>query len=163
MRSRAFDIFVLAFLLSGLIAVGVSAADDGPAVAPATASSDSSSLGGFAASAFCRITGGSGCTETFTTTTYSATTNLDFSASSVTSVTLTGDITFTTSNLASGRSLLVRVVGDGSIRNLTFPVTWIPVGTALPATLAANKAAFLTLTSFSTTDALVYAAWSPQP
>jgi hypothetical protein len=97
------------------------------------------------------------------TLTYAATTTIDFSNDGLKTVTLSGNITFATSNLAAGRSVTVRIIGDGSSRTLTFPGTWTFVGAAAPASLAASKTAILTLTSFSTTDANVVAAYAAAP
>ena len=102
-------------------------------------------------------------TPTATTLTYAASVVLDFSGADFQTVTLAGDITFTTSNLAAGRSKTVRIIGDGSSRNFTFPGGWIFVGAAAPTALAANKTAILTMTRFGTADANVVAAYSAQP
>ncbi len=110
----------------------------------------------------CGIAGGSVCPTTPTTTTYGASTALDFDSTSLTTVTLTGNITFTTSNLSAGETLTVRIVGDGSIRTFVFPA-WKFVGAAAPASLAANKVAILSLVSFSTTDASVVASYAAEP
>jgi uncharacterized protein YjiK len=96
------------------------------------------------------------------TTTYAATTNLDFALNSLTTVTLAGNVTFTTSNLAAGRSVTVRVISDASLRTFAFP-GWVFIGAAAPASIAASKTGVLTLTSFGTTDADVVAAWAVQP
>lgn len=96
------------------------------------------------------------------TLTYAASTAIDFTGDGFQTCSLTGNITFTTSNLAAGRSKTVRIVSDGSSRTFTFP-SWVFVGAAAPASIAANKTAILTLTSFGTTDADVVAAYSVQP
>lgn len=98
-----------------------------------------------------------------TTLDYAASVVLNFAGSAFQTLTLGGDITFTTSNLAAGRSKTIRIIGDGSSRSLAFPVGWIFVGAAAPTTLAASKVAVLTMTSFGTTDANVIAAYSAQP
>jgi hypothetical protein len=98
-----------------------------------------------------------------TTLSYAASVELDFASAPFETVTLAGNITFTTSNLAAGRSKTIRIIGDGSSRNFTFPGGWIFVGAAAPTSLAANKTAILTMTSFGTTDANVVAAYSAQP
>lgn len=95
------------------------------------------------------------------TTTYAATTNIDLTKGLQT-VTLTGNITFTTSNKAAGVYVTVRVVGDGSNRTLTFP-SWKFVGTVAPTTLVANKVAILTLICFGTADTDIVASWVSQP
>jgi len=96
------------------------------------------------------------------TVTYAASTTIDFAAATLQTVTLTGNITFTTSNLAAGRGVTVRVICDSSTRTYTFPA-WKFVGSAAPASCTANKVGLLSLLSFSTTDANVVAAYSEQP
>lgn len=94
----------------------------------------------------------------------SGTVNLDLSTLNDTFQTmgaLTGDITFTTSNLTAGRSTTIRVVNGATLRVLTFPA-WVFVGTPMPANIAASKTGILTITSFGTTDADVVAAWAAQ-
>lgn len=95
------------------------------------------------------------------TTTYAATTDIDMTKALQT-VTLTGNITFTTSNKAAttGIYVTVRVVGDGSNRTLAFPGTWVWVGSVPPTTLIANKVGLLQLICFGATDADVVASWA---
>lgn len=119
-------------------------------------------LDGIDSTAFCQNAGGSLCPLTASTTTFAASTALDFAATSLTTVTLTGNVVFTTSGLAAGRTLTLRIVGDGSIRTLGFPA-WKFVGSTAPATIAASKVAVLSLVSFGTTDADVVAAYSVEP
>ena len=71
---------------------------------------------------------------------------------------LTGDVTFTTSNLAAGRSVLVRVTNGATLRNVAFPASWVFVGWK-PASIPASKTALLSVTSYGTTDADCVAAW----
>lgn len=94
--------------------------------------------------------------------TYAATTDLDMSSTGIRTLALTGNVTFTTSNKAAGRSVTVKILADSSSRTLTFPA-WIFVGAAAPTTLAANKTAMLTVTCFDTTDANCVAAYAAQP
>jgi hypothetical protein len=85
---------------------------------------------------------------------------LDASGASLRSTgTLTGNITFATSNLAAGRSVTVRVVNGATERTLSFPVGWTFVG-AKPTSIAASKDGILTITAFGTADADVVAAWA---
>lgn len=97
-----------------------------------------------------------------TTLTYGATTNLDFTTNDTQTLTLAGSVTFTTSNLANGRTKSIRIIGDGSTRTFTFPVGWKFVSGAAPASLAANKTAFLSLIAFGTADTDVVAGYSTQ-
>lgn len=93
--------------------------------------------------------------------TYASTVTLDFSTNNFQTIALTGDITFNTSNLASGRAKQVIISAGASARNITFP-SWVWLGTGAPTSLAASKSALLTLISTSTTDGAVYATWTVQ-
>jgi hypothetical protein len=97
------------------------------------------------------------------TLTYAATTNIDMDGDGFQTVTLTGNITFTTSNRAAGRSRTVRIVGDSSSRTLTWPAGWTWIGAAAPSSIAASKDAILTITAFGTADADVVAAYAVEP
>src|SRR4051812_17862103 len=97
-----------------------------------------------------------------TTLTYAASVALDFNAGAYQSVTLTGDITFTTSNRGAGKAIRVRVVGDGSIRNLTFP-GWKFIGVTMPSILSIGKTALLKLTGWGSNDSDVTAEWIVEP
>jgi hypothetical protein len=88
---------------------------------------------------------------------------VDFTGDEYKTVTLTGNIDFDAVNHAAGRAVVVRILGDGSVRNLTFHASWVFIGGAAPATLGINKKAILSLTSFSNDDANVIAAYSAAP
>jgi hypothetical protein len=97
------------------------------------------------------------------TLTYAASVALDFdpSLTPLKTVTLTGDIAFTSTNLGAARNISVRIIGDTVSRNLTsFPAGWTWLGGTAPTVLEANKIAILSLASFSTNDANVIASWS---
>lgn len=86
---------------------------------------------------------------------------LDFKAGGLGDInTLSANVTFSSSNLAAGRSKTVRIVCDGTPRNLTFPAGWIFLNSSKPTSIAANKTGVLSLTSFGTTDAGVVAVWA---
>lgn len=97
-----------------------------------------------------------------TTLTYAATTNLDF-VDPVQTLTLTGNVLFTTASLANGKSKVVRIIGDASLRTLGFPLGWKWLGDGAPSSLAAGKVAILSLYAFGTSDTDVIAAFSSQP
>jgi hypothetical protein len=84
---------------------------------------------------------------------YAATVNLDMGALAglYRTLTLTGNVTFTTSNRAVGRAVVVRLLSGASERTLNFPAGWVFLG-AVPTTLAANKTAVLSVTFFGTAD-----------
>ena len=100
----------------------------------------------------------------FAAITYGATVDLDLAAldGQYRTITLTGSITFTTSNRAAGRTVVIRLLPGASERTLTFPADWVFVSTK-PATLAANKTAVLSLTFFGTADTDCVAAYGVQP
>lgn len=100
---------------------------------------------------------------THSTLTYAGTTDIDLDGNGFQTVTLTGNITFTTSNRAAGRSKTIRIIGDSSLRTFTFPGGWTWVGAAAPASLAANKDAILTITAFGTADTDIIAAYAAEP
>lgn len=100
---------------------------------------------------------------THSTLTYAATTDIDLDGNGFQTVTLTGNITFTTSNRAAGRCKTIRMVGDSSSRTLTWPAGWTWIGAAAPSALAANKDAILTITAFGTADADIVAAYAVEP
>ena len=107
-------------------------------------------------------TGAEPTTVTQGTVTYGATTNLDMATLTGTfpTLTLTGDVTFTTSNRAAGRFCSIRIVSDASTRTLTFPAFKF-LGD-IPVNIAANKEAVLTLTFFGTADTDCIAGYAVQ-
>ena len=93
--------------------------------------------------------------------TASGTQNLDFSGQGYLTHSITGDITYTATNYAAGKSLTVRITADGTQRALAFPGTWTFVGTK-PTAIAASKKAILSVTSFGATAAEAVAAYAVQ-
>lgn len=97
---------------------------------------------------------------------YNANIALDFNdASNFHTIALTGAVTFTSSNLATMREKIVRLICDGTPRLITFPATWTFVGIGVVAgavTIAANKTAIFSAKSFSNDDANVVAAYAVQ-
>jgi hypothetical protein len=100
----------------------------------------------------------------FGTITYGATVNIDLATLSdqINTITLTGNLELTTSNLANGRRTGLRLIPGASGRTLTFPIDWKFVS-AKPATLPANKVARLSIECHGTTNADVIAAIAIQP
>lgn len=92
------------------------------------------------------------------------TVDIDFSTNEVvTMAAMTGNVTFTGSNYAAGRSKTIRIIGGASAFTFAFPSGWKFVGAAAPASLGIGKYAILTLFSVSTTEAEVIAAYAAQP
>ena len=76
---------------------------------------------------------------------------------------LTGNVTFTTSNLVAGRHLRVRIPNGGTLRTLAFPAGWNFLGANAPASIDANKVAVLELSVWGSTDSDVDAVFSVEP
>ena len=93
---------------------------------------------------------------------YAASIELDFDTAEANTVALTGNVTFTTANLAAGRRIRVYITCDATPRNFTFP-GWKFVGAAAPASIAASKTAILELDSTGTTDGAVIARYFVEP
>jgi hypothetical protein len=96
-----------------------------------------------------------------TLATASGTQNLDFTSNGYLTHLITGNITYTASNYAAGKSLSVKITCDGTQRNLTFPTNWVFVGSK-PTSIAASKIAILSVTSFGATEAETVAAYAVQ-
>lgn len=96
-----------------------------------------------------------------TLSTASGTQNIDFTSEGYLTHSITGDITYTASNYADGKSLTIRITSDGTTRNLTFPSSWVFVGSK-PTSIAASKVAILSVTSFGATEANCVAAYAVQ-
>jgi hypothetical protein len=101
--------------------------------------------------------------RSFSTITYGATVALDFASldAQYRTISLTGNLELTTSNLANGRTLVIRLVADANQRTFTFPTDWKFLGTK-PANIAASKVGVLSITAFGTTNADVVAAYAVQ-
>lgn len=90
---------------------------------------------------------------------YAAAVTPDFDEDYFRTISLTGDIDFTAStNRLAGAQLVIRVLSDAVIRNLTFNANWIFVG-AKPATIAALKTGVLTLTCYGANESDIVANW----
>lgn len=91
--------------------------------------------------------------------THAGTVTLDFDgATTVNSITITGNVTFATSNLATNRTCRLRITGTTTNAVPTFPATWSFLGGA-PALITSNTVSMLSLESWGTTDASVVAAY----
>lgn len=102
-------------------------------------------------------------TVTASTLTYAATTNIDMAAAGFQTVTLTGNVTFTTSNPVAGRTTILRVIASGGSRNLTLPGGWVNIGAAAPTAVASGKTGIFVLRAFGTSDASVVYHYEVQP
>lgn len=98
-----------------------------------------------------------------TTLTYAASTAINFFTNDTQTETLTGNVTFTTSNKVSGRCKFLRIICDGTPRTFTFPAGWVFMNNTAPTGIAASKTAVLTLQCFGTADTDIVAAYVVQP
>ncbi len=86
--------------------------------------------------------------------------NLDFAAlvGTLQTITATGNITFTASNMAIGRTFELEIAAGASSRTLAWPAAWVALGAALPLSLASGEILCVAVRSNSTTEASVRAA-----
>jgi hypothetical protein len=101
--------------------------------------------------------------DTLTAITYAPSVALDFTASSVQSLALSGNVTFTTSNKALGKAKRVFLSNtSASSVTLTFPSAWGFLGT-IPTSLAAGKKAVLSVEcATGSTESDIYAGYAAQ-
>lgn len=99
----------------------------------------------------------------YASVTYGATVALDMAAldGQYRTISLTGNLELTSSNRATGRTVVLRLVADATQRTLTFPAGWVFLG-AKPANIAASKSGVLSLTFFGSADTDCIAAWGVQ-
>ena len=85
--------------------------------------------------------------------------NVDFAGRAFRTITVGGNITLTTSNLAPGRAVLVKLLGDAGSHTITFPAGWKFVSDK-PASVAASAVCVLYLMSVTSADSGVIASWA---
>lgn len=93
-----------------------------------------------------------------TSLTYSATTDLDFNDNELKTLSLTGNVTFTTSNRGAGKKKVVIITCDSSNRTITFATGWKSNATS-PVTITANKTGILSLQCTNANDSGIIAIW----
>lgn len=99
--------------------------------------------------------------DSFLEVAYAATINLDFTADNFKATSLTGNLTFTTSNRTAARSIAFLLRADGSNRTLTFEAwTWLH---SVPTHINANKQGILSLSCFGTAISDIFASYAEQP
>jgi hypothetical protein len=95
--------------------------------------------------------------------TIAGTNTLDFNAATtVNSLTITGNVIFATANLAANRTYRLKITGTSTNAVPTFPA-WKFIGAAAPTNITAAKISMLTLEAWGTTDATVVATFAEQP
>jgi len=95
--------------------------------------------------------------------TWTTTVNFSFQTFGGKRLTLGGNTTFAATGHLFGAYLIIRIICDGTLRTLTWPIGWRWVGAAAPANIAAGKTALLRLWSFGTNDNEVVARWLVEP
>lgn len=93
---------------------------------------------------------------------YGANVVVDFNGDEYKVLTLSGDVSFTSSNRGQAKSITVKIIGDGSLRTLSFPAGWVWLGDGEPASLASGKVGVLSITSFGNDEVDVIAVYSVQ-
>lgn len=94
---------------------------------------------------------------------YAATTNIDFNADKIRTLTLSGNVTLTTSNKVAGREKIIRLIAGAADRTLSFPAGWKWIGNTMPATIVNGKTAILSLYCFGPNDTDIIATYSIEP
>lgn len=97
------------------------------------------------------------------TVTYATTTNVDFKKAALQTITLTGNVTITASNMKAGQTVILRVIASGGSRNFTALPSWVFIGAAAPTSVASGKTGVFVLRAFGTTAASVVARYEVQP
>lgn len=97
-----------------------------------------------------------------TPTTGSVNIDLDAWDDTLATLALSGNITLTTSNRGAGKSFSIKILCDATPRTFTFP-SWVPVGAALPAGIAAGKTGILSGTCYGSADTDIVVGWAVQP
>lgn len=88
---------------------------------------------------------------------------LNFNSYGVKRINLTGDLSLSAVNQLNNQQVTVRLEADASLRALTFPAGWRWIGSAAPASLAANKVAILWLWSFGLGESDIVARYLVEP
>ncbi len=85
-------------------------------------------------------------------------TDVDFAEDELQEISIAANTTFTGTGYAIGKSKVLKITTDATLRTLTFPAGWVFVG-AKPADQAASKTGILSLTSFTGAEAGVVASY----
>ena len=94
---------------------------------------------------------------------FASNTVLNFGTFTSKRITLTGDIAFSAVGGLFGSTMTVRITCDATLRNLNWPAGWKFVGSAAPASIAANKTALLQLWAFGVNESDIVARYLVEP
>jgi len=86
-------------------------------------------------------------------------TDVDFTEDMLQEISISANTTFTGVNYAIGKSKILKITTDGTLRTLDFPAGWVFLGTK-PVDQAASKTGILSLTSFTAVEAGVVAVYA---
>jgi len=86
-------------------------------------------------------------------------TDIDFAEDELQEISISANTTFTGTGYAIGKSKVVKITTDATLRTLAFPTGWVFVGTK-PIDQAASKEGILTLTSFTAIESGVIASYA---
>lgn len=92
------------------------------------------------------------------TVTYAGSVNIDLATANWKNISLTGNISFATTNRAARREIRMRIICDGTLRTFTFPA-WKWLGGTAPANIGINKTGVLALRCWGTNETDVHAQW----
>jgi len=86
-------------------------------------------------------------------------TDVDFTEDMLQEISISADTVFTGTNYAIGKSKILKIITDATLRTLAFPAGWVFLGTK-PVDQAASKTGILSLTSFTGVEAGVIAVYA---
>lgn len=99
--------------------------------------------------------------SSWSTLTQASPTEIDFDSDDYRTLSLNGNVTFSTTNRGAPKTVTIKIICDGTNRTLTFPSDWVFVGTK-PTQIAANKVGALTVTCFGSAETDLVAAYAEQ-
>ena len=89
--------------------------------------------------------------------------NVDFDEDALQKATLNGNVAIDTAaaNKGAGKSIVIKILCDGTARNFTWNSSWVFIGEK-PASIAASKTALLSMTCFGTNETDVVCGYAVQ-
>lgn len=99
--------------------------------------------------------------SSWSTLTQASPTVIDFDSDDYRTLSLSGNVTFSTTNRGAPKTVTIKIICDGTTRTLTFPADWVFVGDK-PTQIAANKVGALTVTCFGSAETDLVAAYAEQ-
>lgn len=87
---------------------------------------------------------------------------IDMTAGDLQTLSLAGDTNIELANQTVGQTIVLRVVCDGTDRNLTFTPNWVWIPNTMPSSILAGTTALLRITAWGNTDYDITATWMVQ-